>query len=64
MRSNPTRDGIEPNEVYERIGLKDVFKKFPADSLSALERAIGLKVSLYGCLAKSDLHYTISGSEQ
>jgi len=54
----------ERSDVYERLDLTDVFKRFPADSLLALEHAQGLKQSLHECLAKSELHYSISGSEQ
>jgi len=64
MRSHSIKETIELNEIYERLGLKEVYKGFPADCLSALKRMQGLTHTLHECLSRSDLHQTISGREQ
>ncbi|PHR87249.1 MAG: hypothetical protein COA78_37330 [Blastopirellula sp.] len=64
MCENSNKDTIELEEVYDRLGLKEVYNSFPVDSLSALKRMQSLKHTLYECLLISDLHHTSSGGEQ
>lgn len=64
MRNSSAQDAIELNEICERFGLKEVYKSFPADCLSAQKRMKSLKHALHECLLASDLHHTISGREQ